>query len=90
MLVRHGTRTVKALVRELVDVLDVTTLQRSEAPDALASNDVARVVLRTAEALPLDFYADDRRGGAFLLIDEADGATLAAGLVGDPLSQPVS
>ena len=32
--------------------------------------------------LPLDDYAEVPRTGAFLVIDPADGSTLAAGLVG--------
>ncbi|MFJ3928528.1 hypothetical protein ACIPXB_36720, partial [Streptomyces sp. NPDC090022] len=37
-------------------------------------------VVRTAEPLALDAYADSRRTGSFLLIDPADGTTLAAGM----------
>ena len=39
--------------------------------------------MRTAEPLALDSYADSRRTGSFLLIDPADGTTLAAGMAGD-------
>ena len=42
-----------------------------------------RQVLRTAEPLALDPYADSRRTGSFLLIDPADGTTLAAGMTGE-------
>ncbi|MFF5105417.1 sulfate adenylyltransferase subunit 1 [Streptomyces sp. NPDC000134] len=69
VLLRHGTRTVRAVVRDL------------GGADALAANDLGRIVLRTAEPLPLDDYAVSRRTGAFLLIDPADGATLTAGMV---------
>ncbi|MEU9558338.1 sulfate adenylyltransferase subunit 1 [Streptomyces fumanus] len=69
VLLRHGTRTVRAVVRDL------------GGADRLAANDLGRIVLRTAEPLPLDDYAVSRRTGAFLLIDPADGATLTAGMV---------
>ncbi|MFK0119022.1 sulfate adenylyltransferase subunit 1 [Streptomyces sp. NPDC090994] len=69
VLLRHTTRTVKAIVKDLAGV------------DSLAANDLGRIVLRTAEPLPLDDYAVSRRTGAFLLIDPADGATLTAGMV---------
>ena len=36
--------------------------------------------MRLAEPVALDDYADLRRTGAFLLVDEADGTTLAAGM----------
>jgi len=85
VLVRHGTRTVRALVRELTDRLDIETLQRAERPGSLTLNEIGRVLIRTAEPLPLDRYVHHRSNGSFLIVDEADGATLGAGMVGDPL-----
>ncbi|WP_282700300.1 GTP-binding protein [Streptomyces sp. CC219B] len=69
VLVRHTTRTVKAIVTDL------------GGADALSVNDLGRVALRTAEPLALDDYAVSRRTGAFILIDPSDGATLTAGMV---------
>jgi sulfate adenylyltransferase large subunit len=80
LLVKHTTRTVKALVSAVQDRLDVTTL--ASAPTAsLQLNDIGRVQLRTASPLVVDPYAVDRRTGAFILVDEATGATLGAGMV---------
>jgi sulfate adenylyltransferase subunit 1 len=47
----------------------------------LSANDIGRVRLKTARALPLDPYAAVRSNGSFLLIDEATLATVAAGMV---------
>ncbi|MFD3315694.1 sulfate adenylyltransferase subunit 1 [Streptomyces sp. NPDC058694] len=69
VLVRHTTRTVKAIVKDLGGAAE------------LAANDLGRITLRTAEPLALDDYADSRRTGAFILVDPADGATLTAGMV---------
>jgi sulfate adenylyltransferase subunit 1 len=80
VLVRVGTRNVRGLVTDLVDELSVASLQRDAAPDTLSLNAIGRVRVRLAEAVPLDDYADLRRTGAFLLVDEADGTTLAAGM----------
>ncbi|GAA4425662.1 GTP-binding protein [Actinokineospora soli] len=82
VLVKHGTRTVQAIVGELGARFDEQTLSTVDAPESLELNEIGRVGLRTAEPLPLDDYADVRRTGAFLVIDPADGTTLAAGLVG--------
>ncbi|HEX6919265.1 MAG TPA: GTP-binding protein [Actinomycetes bacterium] len=84
VLVKHGTRTVRAIVREVHDTLSVSTLERSPA-GLLRLNDVGTVTLRLAEPLAVDRYADARQTGGFLVVDEQDGATLAAGLAGDPL-----
>ncbi|MDQ6715507.1 MAG: GTP-binding protein, partial [Actinomycetota bacterium] len=80
VLVRVGTRTVRGIVAELVDQLDVTTMRHVPRPETLALNAIGRVRVRLAEAVPVDDYAHLRRTGGFLLIDEADGTTLAAGM----------
>ncbi|MEU4802660.1 GTP-binding protein [Actinosynnema sp. NPDC023587] len=85
VLVKHGTRTVQAMVTELRTRFDEQRLAASDAPGSLELNDIGQVVLRTAEPVPLDDYTHNRRTGAFLVIDAADGGTLAAGLVGAPL-----
>jgi sulfate adenylyltransferase subunit 1 len=49
-------------------------------------NEIGGVSLRVAAPLAIDEYDTDRLTGSFLVIDEHDGQTLAAGLIGDPLS----
>ena len=80
VLVKHTTRTVKAVVTAVYDRLDVTALERVPV-EQLGLNDIGRVALRTASPLVVDSYADDRTTGAFLLIDDVSGATLGAGMV---------
>ncbi len=86
LLLKHGTRTTQVIVGALGDRLDTDTIAWVDAPAQLAINDIARVALRTADPLPVDDYAAIRATGAFLLIDPPTGATLAAGLVGTPLT----
>jgi sulfate adenylyltransferase subunit 1 len=85
VLLRHATKTVKAIVRSLDARLDIETLAEEQYPQTLSVNEIGRVTLRVAAPLPLDDYTDNRRTGSFLLIDESDGATLTAGMVGTPL-----
>jgi len=88
LLVRIGTRTVRGLVHTVIDHLDVRTLERHPDPDALALNEIGRVQVRLAEPVAVDAYHQLRRTGAFLLIDDADGATLAAGMADAPGEVP--
>ncbi|MGW7528795.1 sulfate adenylyltransferase subunit 1 [Streptomyces sp. NPDC054783] len=80
VLLTHTTRTVKAVVKSIPSRLTLDDLSDRPAPGELVANDIGRVVVRTAEPLALDAYADSRRTGSFLLIDPADGTTLAAGM----------
>ncbi len=86
LLVKHGTRTTQAIVAALGERLDTDTVTWVDAPAQLVINDIARVALRTADPLPVDDYAAIRATGSFLLIDPPTGNTLAAGLIGAPLT----
>ncbi|MCG8926876.1 sulfate adenylyltransferase subunit 1 [Lentzea sp. CC55] len=85
VLVKHGTRTVQAMVTDLRDRFDEQRLSSVDSPGSLELNEIGRVALRLAEPVPLDDYSSSRRTGSFLVIDASDGSTLAAGLVGAPL-----
>ena len=50
--------------------------------DTLRLNDIGRVRLVLASPLPIDSYREHRTTGAFILVDEADGWTLGAGMAG--------
>jgi sulfate adenylyltransferase large subunit len=81
LLVKHTTRTVRAVVDELVSVVDIHTLEEQPGPERLELNDIATLRLRLAEPLALDPYARNRATGAFVLIDEATNETVGAGMV---------
>jgi sulfate adenylyltransferase subunit 1 len=85
VLLRHTTRTVQAMVTELVHRIDVETLTNAASPDMLHANDIARIRLRTSAPIAADEYAENRFTGSFLLIDPSTGDTLTAGLIGGQL-----
>ncbi|MDQ0663317.1 sulfate adenylyltransferase subunit 1 [Arthrobacter ulcerisalmonis] len=82
VLVKHGTRTVQAMVRNVTGKLDLASFKLEPASN-LELNDIGHAQLRLAAPLPLENYLHHRRTGAFLVIDPLDGNTLAAGLVKD-------
>jgi sulfate adenylyltransferase subunit 1 len=87
VLIKHTTRVVKAVVDQVNYRLDVETLERDESANSLTLNEIGGVTLRVASPLAVDDYSRDRLTGSFLVIDEHDGQTLAAGLVGDPITR---
>ncbi|MFF3646576.1 sulfate adenylyltransferase subunit 1 [Streptomyces sp. NPDC002564] len=88
VLLKHGTRTVKAIVKDIPSRLTLDDLSLYPHPGQLLANDIGRVTLRTAEPLPVDSYAASRRTGSFILIDPHDGTTLTAGMVGESFASP--
>ncbi|MFD8966822.1 sulfate adenylyltransferase subunit 1 [Streptomyces sp. NPDC059568] len=87
VLLKHTTRTVKAIVKDIPSRLTLDDLSQHPDPGKLVANDIGRVRVRTAEPLALDAYADSRGTGSFLLIDPADGTTLSAGMAGDAFTE---
>jgi bifunctional enzyme CysN/CysC len=83
LLIKHTTRTARALVRDVHYRLDVNTLHRDESASSLGLNEIGRVTLRTTQPLFVDDYARNRMTGGFILIDEATNGTVAAGMIVD-------
>ncbi|MGW0804691.1 sulfate adenylyltransferase subunit 1 [Nonomuraea sp. NPDC002799] len=81
LIVKHTTATARVLVKDLHYRLDVNTLRRDTGVAALTLNEIGRVRLRTTRPLFADDYARNRVTGAFILIDEASNATVAAGVI---------
>ncbi|NUT55824.1 MAG: sulfate adenylyltransferase [Thermoleophilia bacterium] len=81
LAIKHTTRTVRAIVDELVSVVDIHSLEDVPGPERLELNDIAKVRLRLSEPLAVDPYAENRATGAFILIDEATNDTVAAGMI---------
>lgn len=90
--VKHGTTTVRAVVSTIHGRLDVDTLVPAPV-DELGLNDLGHVELTLGADLPVEPYDTHRATGSFLVIDPADGATLAAGMAGSrwpTVAEPVA
>jgi sulfate adenylyltransferase large subunit len=79
--VKHTTRSVRAMVTDVSYRVDIDTLHRDETVDELTLNDIGRISLRTTSPLCYDPYRRNRTTGSLILIDEATGATLGAGMI---------
>jgi sulfate adenylyltransferase large subunit len=80
LAIKHTTRWARAMLDEIVSVLDVETLEQVPA-ERLSLNDLARVRLRLSAPLLVDPYDVNRATGAFILVDEATNETVGAGMV---------
>ncbi len=80
-LLRHTTRTVRARVETLQYRLDVNTMERDSAAPTLGLNEIGQVTVKTSKPLFVDPYARNRTTGSFILIDAANDATVAGGLI---------
>jgi sulfate adenylyltransferase large subunit len=81
LAIKHTTRSGRALVKDIQYRLDVNTLHRDQETKELGINEIGRVQLRTTTPLLCDPYSKNRTTGSFILIDEATGITVGAGMI---------
>ncbi|MEZ5230890.1 MAG: sulfate adenylyltransferase subunit CysN [Acidimicrobiales bacterium] len=81
LAIKHTTKWARAMVKDLHYRLDVNTLHRDEAAEALTLNEIGRVTLRTTQPLFYDEYRRNRQTGSFILVDESTNVTVAAGMI---------
>ena len=78
--VRHGNRWVQARLSAIEHQIDIHSLAPVDA-HALTVNQIGQVVIELQQALPLEPYADNRVGGALIVVDPATHRTSGALLV---------
>jgi sulfate adenylyltransferase subunit 1 (EFTu-like GTPase family) len=83
----HTTRRVSAIVEQVLHRVDVDTLDPSSSAE-LGLNDLGRVVIRTANPLSFDQYADIPGTGSFVLVDPSNNATVAGGMLQGISNEP--
>jgi bifunctional enzyme CysN/CysC/sulfate adenylyltransferase subunit 1 len=81
LAIKHTTRTGRALIKDIQYRRDVNTLHRDQDTKELGLNEIGRVQLRTTVPLLCDSYSKNRTTGSFILIDEATGVTVGAGMI---------
>ncbi len=80
-LVKHTTRTVKAMFTEVAHRIDVASLGQLPADGTLRMNDIGSVNIKLQQPLVFDSYRDNRATGSFIVIDETTNHTVAAGMI---------
>lgn len=79
-LIKHTTRTVKAMMSGIDYRVDVNTLDH-EAANTLKMNDIGLVALKMQQPLVCDPYQQNHATGSFIVIDEVSNNTVAAGMI---------
>jgi sulfate adenylyltransferase subunit 1 len=87
-VVRHTTRDVRAVVKEVRYKININSLHRQEDDREIGLNDIGRLRLRTMAPICFDSYKRNRTTGSLILIDEFTNRTVAAGMILDGDGQP--
>lgn len=78
---QHGSRLVRAVIRNVEYKLDVNTLQQQPVEGPVKLNEVVKATIKTASPLAFDPYDKIAANGSAILIDETSNSTVAAVLL---------
>jgi sulfate adenylyltransferase subunit 1 len=77
-ILQVGTSRTRCVVREIPYQLNIETYEHVPDAESLKLNDLARVVLKTAQPIAFDPYTLNRANGGAILIDETSNVTVGA------------
>lgn len=80
-ILKHTTKEVKCMVKEIRYKVDINTLHRLQDDKNIRMNDIARVSLRVSSPLFVDIYKKNKITGSVILIDEKTNNTVGAGMI---------
>lgn len=80
-IVKHTTKEVKGIVKDITYKLDISTLQRVNGVDQMQMNDIGKIQLRVSQPLFPDIYRRNRITGSVILIEEGTNETVGAGMI---------
>jgi len=79
--IRHTTKDVRCLIKEIRYKVNINDLHRIEDDKTVGLNDIARISIRTTQPLFHDKYRRNRITGSVILIDEGTNETVGAGMI---------
>jgi len=79
-LLKNYSTTVKAVLSDIFYKVDVNTLHKKDAKE-LCINEIGRVCISCSRTIFQDCYANNRKTGAFILIDPISNNTVACGMI---------
>ena len=77
----HTTNEVKCMVQEVRYKMDINTLHKIEEDKEIKLNDIGRIKLRASAPVLYDTYRRNRLTGSFILVDDLNNNTVAAGMI---------
>lgn len=81
LVLQQNSFRTKASIRVITSKIDIHNFQELESDGELKLNELAKVQIRTAEAVSYDAFKKQAKTGAFILINENTNQTVAAGVI---------
>jgi sulfate adenylyltransferase subunit 1 len=80
-IIKHTTKEVKALAKEVLYKVDINTLHKNEEDKEIKMNDIGRAKFRVSSPLFFDKFKTNKNTGSLILVNQFTNETVAAGLI---------
>lgn len=81
LLLQQNSFRTKAVIKNIHSKLNINTNELHDFEGNLQLNDVVNINIKTAENVSFDAFRDNKKTGAFILINENTNNTVAAGVI---------
>jgi len=81
LLLQQNSFRTKAVIKEIRSKIDIHSFRDLESDGTLRLNELAKVSIKTADAVSYDPFKKLAKTGAFILINENTNQTVAAGVI---------
>lgn len=81
LLLQQNSFRSKAVIKEIDNKINIYNFRTEPSDGSLHLNDFCKVTIKTAETVSFDDYANNRKTGSFILINENTNNTVAAGVI---------
>jgi sulfate adenylyltransferase subunit 1 len=81
LIFQQNSFRTKSVIKDIESKVDIHTFENLESDGTISLNDFCKVFIKTADAVSFDSYQNNRKTGAFILINENTNSTVAAGVI---------
>lgn len=81
LILQQNSFKTKAIIKEIENKIDIHTFEEVASEQTIQLNEFCNILLKTAENVSFDSYKNNRKTGAFILINENTNNTVAAGVI---------
>ena len=80
-LIKHSNKISKILIKEIVDKINIESLEKIQSEDSIKMNDIGNVIIKVQNDIVFDTYESNKVLGSFIIIDTDSNNTVAAGII---------
>lgn len=80
-LIKHSNKTSKILIKEIINKIDVESLDEVPSEESIRMNDISNVEIKIQTDIVYDKYEYNKILGSFIIIDSESNNTVAAGII---------